>query len=421
MISYRNRRLRVSALLVFISCMLSKVLYANEKTENITIKNSAHSIAHKSSSAGLSNLTISGMVKVDFIYDLDAPSGDRINYSSIYTGKSNAHGHSRIHARESRIGARYLQDIDGKKFTAIIESDFYGGGTNSPIGSEKISNAVNFRLRHAYISYDQWIVGQTWSNYVDVKSFPETLDFSNETGQAFIRQGQLRFQHSVDKFLLSYSIENPETDVYIVEGMFEDNTDFKTIDPIVDFTAKAKYQSPWGHLSLQMVVRKHQIYINSNGISDIGYGVGFSGKIYLTPLDTLKFHYSQGDGIGRYIQEVAGAAGLVIQSSSDTENNLANLTLLKASGGYLGYQHRFNKKFRMNINSGFIDIDYSSMNGNALVAARTKSLMSFHGNLIWSVMPNFDIGLEHSIAKLNTVAGDKGTIKRLQLSATFRF
>jgi hypothetical protein len=61
------------------------------------------------------------------------------------------------------------------------------------------------------------------------------------------------------------------------------------------------------------------------------------------------------------------------------------------------------------------------MSDHALVANRTKNLTSVHGNIIWSVMPNLDIGLEHSIAELKTVAGDKGTIKRLQLSTTFRF
>lgn len=417
----RKRRLSTFALVLFISSMFAGVLSANDKTENIPVKNDTSEPAFTSISQRFSNLTISGMVKVDFIYDLNEPSGDRINYNTISTDDSNVHGQYRIHARESRIGAKYIQDINGKELSAIIEGDFYGGGTNSPSGSEKISNAVNLRLRHAYISYDEWVLGQTWSNYVDVKSFPETLDFSNETGQAFIRQALISYQHTLDSFKFSYSFENPETDIYILEDMFEEGVDFQTIDPIVDFTAKAKYQRSWGHVSLQAVARKMKVYINTKGISEFGYGVGVSGKINLTPQDLLKFHYSQGDGIGRYIQEVAGSSGLIIQSSVDPENEKASLTLLKAKGGYIGYQHRLGKTLRANINSGFIDIDYSSMKGNAFVSKRTKSLISVHGNLIWSVLPNLEIGLEHSIAKLKTVDGDSGTIKRLQLSTTFRF
>ena len=352
---------------------------------------------------------------------MEAPSGDRINYTTIPTDDSNARGQSRVHARESRIGVKYKNEIYGKELSAVIEGDFYGGGTNSPSGSEKISNSVSFRLRQAYISYNHWVVGQTWSNYVDVKSFPETLDFSNETGQAFIRQGQIRFHHKINNFHLSYSLENPETDVYILEDMFQEGTEFQTVDPMLDLTAKAKYQASWGHLSLQVVSRKQEIHVNANSVSDTSYGVGGSGKIGLTSDDTLKFHYSQGDGIGRYIQEAAGSSGLVIQSSLDSQNETPILTLLHAKGGYLSYQHRINNTFRMNVSSGFIDIDYSSMSEHALVANRTQSLTSVHGNIIWSVIPNLEIGVEHSIARLKTVAGDKGTIKRFQLSATFRF
>lgn len=401
--------------------MLFGVLSANEQTEKALIKDDTYSFSLAKLGKNSSNISISGMVKVDFIYDLDAPSGDRINYLSIPTDDLSAHGQSRIHARESRIGVKFSQDVLGKSFTAFIEGDFYGGGTNSPSGSEKISNAVSFRLRHAYISYEEWVVGQTWSNYVDVKSFPETLDFSNETGQAFIRQGLVRYQHKIDNFVLSYSLENPETDVHILESTFEENTQFQTVDPLVDFTTKTQYQSSWGHLSFQVVARKQQVYINSNSISDMSYGVGTSGKIDITHQDILKFHYSQGDGIGRYIQEAAGSSGVVSQSSSEPENEIADLTLLKAKGGYLGYQHRFDKTLRMNINSGFIDIDYSSMSGHSLLADRTEKLTSFHGNLIWSVLPNLDIGIEHSIVKLTTVSGNRGTIKRIQLSTKYQF
>jgi len=128
--------------------------------ENTIVKSDRYPSVFKS----LSNLSISGMVKVDFIHDLEAPSGDRINYSTISTDDSSPKGQSRIHARESRLGVKYLQDIEDKSFTVFIEGDFYGGGTNSPVGSEKISNSAGFRLRHAYVSYDRWIAGQTWSN-----------------------------------------------------------------------------------------------------------------------------------------------------------------------------------------------------------------------------------------------------------------
>ncbi len=81
--------------------MFAGVLSANDKTENISVKNDTSVPDFTGISQSFSNLSISGMVKVDFIYDLNEPSGDRINYTTISTDDSNVHGQSRIHARES--------------------------------------------------------------------------------------------------------------------------------------------------------------------------------------------------------------------------------------------------------------------------------------------------------------------------------
>ncbi|WP_299265746.1 DcaP family trimeric outer membrane transporter [uncultured Psychrosphaera sp.] len=363
---------------------------------------------------------ISGMIKLDVIYDAGVTSGDRIDYTNITT--DNPKGQVRIHARESRLNISTSQDILGKRYTTILEGDFYAGGSNSPVNSENISNASSFRLRHAYMSYGQWLAGQTWSNYVDVKSFPETLDFSNDTGQSFIRQGQIRYSHSTEHLIFSYSIENPETDVDFTETGL-DSTDAKSdpsIDPIFDFTAKAKYQSAWGHLSLQNVLRKHKVQTDSNSLSEIGYGLGVSGKTQLTPQDLIKFHYSQGIGIGRYIQEAAGAAGILTQSLSATHSEF-DLMLLEAKGGYLSYQHTFNETLRVNMSSGFMDIDYPSMDTQNAFNSNTKTLTSFHSNIIWSVTPHMEAGIEYSQVNLIKVSGAQGNIKRFQLSTKIRF
>ena len=193
----------------------------------------------------------SALVKIDVIYDLDAPSGDRINYSSIPVSSSAESKQSRIHARQSRIKVNYQNNSKQELLKAVVEGDFFGGGTNSPLGSENISNSSSFRIRHAFVEYGSWLVGQTWSNYVDVASYPETLDFSNDTGQAFLRQGQLRFQHRVNDFDFSYSLENPESDL-----VPNSNIVFTKADPLFDVTAKVKYKQDWGHISVQTVWRR---------------------------------------------------------------------------------------------------------------------------------------------------------------------
>lgn len=401
-------------------CLYKKISYSTKIYFSFIVLTFPFFTCSQESQAPMFN--ISGMVKLDVIYDIGVPSGDRIDYTTITTEDSNGQGQMRIHARESRFKVSTSRDVLGKTYRTFLEGDFYGGGTSSPTGSETISNSSSFRLRHAYMSYGEWIIGQTWSNYVDVKSFPETLDFSNDTGQSFIRQGQIRYSHNMEHLIFSYSIENPETDVDFTETDL-DSTDAKSdpsIDPIFDFTAKAKYQSAWGHLSLQSVLRKHKVQMDSNSLSKIGYGLGVSGKISITPQDLIKFHYSQGIGIGRYIQEAAGAAGILTKSLSVTDSEF-DLMLLKATGGYLSYQHAFNKSLRVNMSSGFMDIDYPPIKLKPSISSFTKKLTSYHANIIWSAMSNMDIGIELSNANANIVSGERGNIKRLQLSTKVRF
>lgn len=360
-------------------------------------------------------INVSGIVKLDVIYDISSPNGDRINYTSIAT-PSPDEPQMRLHARESRLKIKASDGILGKEYIAIVEGDFYGGGTNSPTNSENISNSSSFRLRHAYLLYGSWLFGQTWSNYVDVKSFPETLDFSNDTGQAFIRQAQIRYQHKLDNFLISYSLENPETDIFIPEQY----SNVQTIDPLFDFTTRVKYQPTWGHLSFQFVTRKHKIYSLSQQAEGTGYGFGASGRVQLSSEGLAKFHFSQGKGIGRYIQEVSGSAGIVLNSMENPEDKDAML-LLKAKGGYFSYQHTFNKTLRANLSTGFVDINYPSYLPQNSLTNNTQKLISLHTNAIWSISSRVELGIEYAKVKLKTVSGERSHLKRLQLSTKVRF
>jgi len=362
------------------------------------------------------NIEMHGYVKADFLYDFGAKSGDRMNYAAIPVGGDNrlSKGHARVHARESRFNLTAKKLTNNGDIKAVIEGDFYGSGTKSPAGSEVISNSVELRLRHAYVSGGTWLVGQTWSNYVDVKSFPENLDFANDTGQAFLRQGQIRYTQSLGDITISYSVENPESDFVDEAGMKRANSR----DEFPDLTARFLYKQDWGHVSLQSVLRHLSVDDGVNSDSSTGYGLGLSGKIALTENDQIKFHFSSGDGIGRYIQEAANSAAAVNFSAS--ENGLS-LQTQKAYGGYLGYQHKWLPTLRSNVNAGFVEIDWNKSQLGGVAEVQNESLKSYHVNLIWKAMADLDVGVELSRAERNLLNGQSGEIERLQVSAKYKF
>ena len=107
-------------------------------------------------------------------------------------------------ARTSRLNLKAVTSLDnGKTMTSFIEMDFQGAG-----GNEVVSNSYGPRLRHAFVKYDNILVGQTWSNFMNVGALPEVADFIGPSeSTVFIRQPQVRYTMGD----LAIALENPQT------------------------------------------------------------------------------------------------------------------------------------------------------------------------------------------------------------------
>ena len=79
---------------------------------------------------------------------------------------------------------------NGSKLGTFIEMDFLVSGQ----GNETVSNSYSPRLRHAFITYDKWLFGQTWMTFFNVGALPENLDFVGPTeATIFGRQPMIRY------------------------------------------------------------------------------------------------------------------------------------------------------------------------------------------------------------------------------------
>ena len=157
------------------------------------------------------SISLSGYIKGDLIYDLDADLGDTFFANAIPidgTPRADQDNHTRLHARQSRLRVKTGTRLDdGVLLKTTFEGDFFGGG-----GNESLSNSSSFRIRHAFGEYKtpsgSLLIGQTWTNFGDFFYAP-VVDFSGPAGQNFVRQGQIRYTLPSG---ISVSIENPETD-----------------------------------------------------------------------------------------------------------------------------------------------------------------------------------------------------------------
>ena len=111
-------------------------------------------------------------------------------------------------------------------------------------------------LRHAYIQWREWLVGQTWSNFQDVAALPDSVDFIGTTdGTVFVRQPQVRYT----KGGFSLAVENPQTTMTPFGGPADPNSTAWIVETddssIPDLTARYAWKGAWGHVAVAGLAR----------------------------------------------------------------------------------------------------------------------------------------------------------------------
>src|SRR5690606_36723831 len=108
-------------------------------------------------------------------------------------------------AESSRFNFKTVTTLDtGENVTGFVEMDFVG----SAQGNEVASNSCSPLLRHAYFSYNNVLVGQTWTTFMNVGALPEMVDFFGVSeGTVFGRQSQVRYTMGN----LQLALDNPES------------------------------------------------------------------------------------------------------------------------------------------------------------------------------------------------------------------
>ena len=322
-------------------------------------------------------------------------------------------------ARETRINFRAdTTTPGGDSITAFIEMDFFIHGD----GNEVVSNSYSPRLRHAFIKYNNWTFGQTWSTFQDVVALPEALDFVGPAeSTTFIRQAMIRWTIGG----LELAVENPESFVAApacVEppfpaGACDDDDDLPNVSGARGLSTMpdliGRYTFNFGDKGSYFKVAGlyRNIKIQDAGGSqadEAGYGISASTKWMFGSAD-LRAMVTWGDGVGRYI-----GLGFVPDGYRDPVGDIATA---EALAYFVALRVPFGK-WRTNIMYGNTTIDYDD---NALAASLNDTGWSFHWNLIYNILPKLDVGAEIIYGERELVNGTDGDFTRFQFSAKYAF
>jgi len=350
------------------------------------------------------SVSVSGYVKGDLIYDLDADVGDSFSVGAIPNDGTPDQEHTRLHARQSRLRVTSHTDVgNGSSIDTHIEGDFFGTG-----GNELFSNSTSFRIRHAYGEYNtpggSLLAGQTWTLFGGFNYVP-TVDFFGPNGQVFLRQGQVRWTLPNG---LALGIENPET-------FFGFGQTAESIDEVPDLVAKwsGGPGGAAGSYNISGVLR--QVGGVGTGVDGVAFddtetawGVHAGGS---WDMDSFLFTAgaAYGEGLGRY--HLANTSAGVVGVGGQLET-------IEQYGVTAGLTFRTTDTSSFNVNLGYSERDDEFA---ALTPTADENGLSIHTNYMWSPWSGTNFGLEVVHGQREQFDGVDGDATRIQFGAQRSF
>lgn len=346
-------------------------------------------------------MRIGGYAKSDLTFD-PRPAGDQERFipASIPIPAPAANvNNSTVSVRPSRINVDFLVPFENERsLRFFLELDFFGTSSTTP------------RLRHAYAQGKNLLIGQAFSNFMDIDAGPDTLDFQGPNSWVFIRNPQVRYTYRFDKATTaSISVEKASSDVAFKTPDFNAQPN----SPSPDGTVQLRHEMAFGHVQIAGLFRDISAFL-PDGRSDsvFGWGLNLAGLFKLGK-DAFVYQGAYGNGIERYINDTSGLGidAAVISAQKP------RLEAVPAIATYGGYQHLWSSRLRSSAVFGFLQTE----NTPAQVSSAFHRSEYSAVNLIWSPITQLSFGTEFLYGWRVNKDNSTGNAPRIQLSAKYNF
>ncbi|WP_435337197.1 DcaP family trimeric outer membrane transporter [Acinetobacter sp. LH3_13] len=346
-------------------------LIEQQKVQNTQTANAIANVQRSSASpspilktAKGAEFNLYGNVRLDASYQVEGGAKD-MPYNQIngvpLEGNNEQSDRLRSTLSATRLGLDFKSPVGEQDIKGKIEVDFLGG-----------ANLDNLRIRHAYLNYGSWLIGQTWSNFAIPDYMPETIDALAFVGGAVKRTPQVRY---TTKF-------SPQTNLVVAA---EDPKDSSISQRLPALTARLNHQFA-DNLNVSVRAMGHEKRVNSE--EEMAWGVGVGAKYEVVPGTTLKADYYHVKGDSSFVSftnkgVVAQANGDLIQSEFDSI--------------MVGITQKFSDKVHGTLGYGYMsfDKDPDYIAATADKSTINKNLWQAWANLFYSPRKPLSFGLEY--------------------------
>lgn len=334
------------------------------------------------------DVSLYGFVRGDANYIIEGADDD---FNKIASTDGNTKDKLRATAKTTRFGLDFTAPVGGDdKVGGKIEVDFNGSGET-------------IRLRHGYLTFNNWLFGQTTSNFLSSHA-PEMIDFNTNVGGGTTRTPQVRYNYKLA----------PDTQLFVSaeEG---DSKGTVATDPtyrIPNLTAKLTqgFAAGKGNASARALVENYKSKAADD--TETAWGVAAGASYAVTDQLKLNGDVSYTEGNSNYLYGSNSAYSVV---DGNIEQN-------KFTAVQVGATYKFNEKLRSTLAYGALFADDGSAyakdasNSNANEEAQQAWI-----NFIYAPVKPVELGLEYVNGKRKNFAGESYNDDRVGLMAKYSF
>ncbi len=331
-----------------------------------------------------------------------------------YKNEFGEDGHFFSGVRQSRFGVKSWTQTPLGELRTTFEFELFGTGVDA--------GQTTFRLRHAYGELGKVGAGQTWSPFMDIDVFPNSLEYWGPNGMVFFRNVQVRWMPLQGDSRVTFALERPGA-----SGDAGDYVDYSQVSeglkghyPYPDFSAEARVGRPWGYVELAGIVR----YIKWDDVmedeyelggSATGWGLNLSSNLKVKQ-DVLRLQFVYGEGIENYMNDATVDIGLVPNTMS-TKRPVEG-EALPIFGLVAFYDRTWNDKWTSTVGYSRVDIDNTEGQTDDAFQTGQYALV----NMLYTPTPGVLLGPEIQWAQRENYNDDwKAEDFRIQFSFKYNF
>jgi hypothetical protein len=376
--------------------------------QNQTVPKEAEETEKKSS------IDIYGFVMLDSGYDFKQENPNwfdvlRPTQLPSFKGEFNPNGNVFAGVRQTRFGVKSSTPTAFGDLNTIFEFELFGTGVDA--------GQTTFRLRHAYGELGQFGAGQTWSPFMDIDVFPNSLEYWGPNGMVFFRNVQVRWMPlRSSRGRITLALERPGASAD--QGVYSGRIELQGVKPrfnFPDFSWQARMIRDWGYLQLAGIVRKigwvdtNNDAVNLGGHA-VGWGLNLSSNLKMGKNDVAKLEVVYGDGIQNYMNDAPVDVGI-----KNTGNPAAPIkgVALPMLGIVAFLDHNWSSRFSSSIGYSMLNIE----NSNAQNPSDFNQGHYALTNLLYHPIPKVTIGGEFQYGRrVNFNDGFNANDYRMQFS-----